>query len=435
MSEGLRRPQREGSYTAVQRGARRDARGIPRFSQVLANREFRGLWLAEALSVAGDQLAKVALAILVYNRTQSALWSALVYAMTFLPAIFGGLGLSQLADRHPRKSLMVLCLLLQAALVGVMAIPGAPLVLLCALVFIVSMLTAPTNAAQNATTRESFIDDAEYLRSQDLRGMTTNTMMLLGLAAGGLLVTGIGVTWALAIDAVTFVAAAAIIRATVVWRPAAGNPEDGWFDGARLVASDRRLRVLFGMALLVGLTVVPEGLAAPLAAQMHAPPEAVGWLLAADPLGFILGAFVFSHYASTSTRLRLMGPLAIASSAVLIGFAAQPSLPFALILLALSGFAGAYVLTVISTINSWVPNHLRGAVVGFGQATLRTVQGFGIAIGGAIAHSLGSADTVVLFGSIGAAAAALLALYWTSLHQSPEGDPEYRHPLARPRST
>lgn len=397
----------------------RAARTIPSFAQVVANREFRGLWLAEALSIAGDQLAKVALALLVFDRTQSALWSALVYAMTFLPALFGGLGLSQLADRHPRRTLLVVCTLMQAALVGVMTIPGMPLVALCGLVFVVSMLTAPTNAAQNATTREAFDDDAEYLRSQDLRGMTTNTMMLLGLAVGGVLVTTIGVGWSLAIDAVTFLAAAAIVWSTVKWRPAAGHPDDGWFDGARLVASDRRLRVLFGMALLVGLTVVPEGLAAPLAAQLNAPDEAVGWLLAADPLGFIIGAFVFSHYASAELRLRLMGPLAIASSAVLIGFAAQPSLPLALALLALSGFAGSYLLTVIATINTSVPNEVRGAVMGFGQASIRVAQGVGVALGGAVAAWLDSAISAsALAGVCGGPLAVLLALALSRLESS-----------------
>jgi len=392
-------------------GSARDARGIPPFSQVVANREFRGLWMAEALSIAGDQLAKVALAIMVFNRTQSALWSALVYSMTFLPALFGGLGLSQLADRYPRRTLLVICTLMQAALVGVMTIPGTPLGLLCVLVFLVSMLSAPTNAAQNATTREAFDDDAQYLRSQDLRGITTNTMMLLGLAIGGVLVTTIGVGWALAIDAVTFLVAAAIVRSTVHWRPAAGHPDDGWFDGARLVASDRKLRVLFGMALLVGLTVVPEGLAAPLAAQLNAGDEAIGWLLAADPLGFIIGAFAFSHYATAAARQRLIGPLAVASSAVLIGFAAQPSLPFAIALLTLSGVAGAYLLTVIATVNSSVPNNVRAAVIGFGQASIRVAQGAGIALGGAAATWLGSATSATaLAGSCGAILAVLLAL-------------------------
>lgn len=398
----------------------RAGRGIPSFGRVLANREFRGLWAAESLSIAGDQLAKVALAILVFERTQSPLWSALVYAMTFLPALFGGLGLSQLADRYPRRTLLVTCTLAQAVLVGVMAIPGAPLGMLCVLVFLVAMLTAPTNASLHATTREAFDDDAEYLRSQDLRGITNNTMMLLGLAGGGLLVTGIGVGWALAIDAVTFLLAAVVVHRTVQWRPAAGSPDDGWFDGARLVASDGKLRALFGMALLVGLTVVPEGLAAPLAAQLDAPDEAVGWLLAADPLGFIIGAFAFSHYASSTTRLRLMGPLAVASSAVLIGFAFEPSLPLAIALLACSGAAGSYILTVSATVNSLVANHVRGAVAGVTRTALRVAQGLGVALGGVLATAIGSASgAVAIAGVTGALAAAVAAFAWASHLRAP----------------
>ncbi|HEY7592819.1 MAG TPA: MFS transporter, partial [Actinophytocola sp.] len=73
----------------------------PGFSAVLAVPEFRALWLAEAQSVFGDQLAKVALTILVYDRTGSALLAATAYALTFLSALAGGLGLSQLADRFP----------------------------------------------------------------------------------------------------------------------------------------------------------------------------------------------------------------------------------------------------------------------------------------------------------------------------------------------
>jgi MFS family permease len=386
---------------------------IPRFSRVVANREFRGLWLAEALSIAGDQLAKVALAILVYQRTASPLWSAVVYAMTFLPALFGGLGLSQLADRFPRRTLLIWCILAQAALVGIMAVPGMPLPVLCALVFFVAMLSAPTNAAQNATAREAFDDDAEYLRSQDLRGITTNTMMLLGLAGGGLLVTAVGVPWALAIDAATFVLAAVIIHLTVRWRPAAGSPEDGWFAGARITASDPHLRVLFAMALLVGLTVVPEGLAAPIAAQMDEPDVAVGWLLAADPLGFVIGAFVFSHYASPATRLRLMGPLAVISSAALLGFAVQPPLVVALLLLAASGASGAYILTVAATVNSSVANNVRGSVMGLFRTALRVTQGLGVALGGVVATAIGSATgTVALAGALGVLAATAVAVAW-----------------------
>jgi MFS family permease len=382
-------------------------------ADVLAVTEFRALWFAEAQSVAGDQLAKVALMILVYNRTGSAWWSAAVYALTFLPALVGGLGLSQLADRFRRRNVMVGCALVQAGLVGLMAIPGMSIGVLCGLVVGVTLAQAPALAAQNAATRELFTDDATYLRSQDLRGITSNTLMLLGLAGGGLLVVGVGTSWALAIDAVTFLVSAVVVGFWVKPRPVAGSKEDGWFGAARWVFGDRRMRVLITLSWLVGLAVIPEGLAAPLARELGGGDVAVGLLLAADPLGFIVGAFVLSHYVSAETRRRMIGVLATASLVVLIGFALRPSLLLALVLLALAGAAGAYQITVAATYNTWAPNGLRGGVIGVVRTGLRVAQGVGIAIGGVVAQALGdSSNTIALAGVVGLLIAVPATLSW-----------------------
>ena len=77
------------------------------FVAALRGREFRALWLAEALSVFGDQVARVALALLVYARTDSAALTALTYALTFVPTILGGCLLSGLADCYPRRTVIV----------------------------------------------------------------------------------------------------------------------------------------------------------------------------------------------------------------------------------------------------------------------------------------------------------------------------------------
>ena len=73
----------------------------PSFRNVFAVREFRNLWLAQVLSVAGDQLDRVAMTVLVYSQTRSAFWAAATYAVTLVPWILGGLALSGLADRLP----------------------------------------------------------------------------------------------------------------------------------------------------------------------------------------------------------------------------------------------------------------------------------------------------------------------------------------------
>lgn len=393
---------------------------------VLSVREFRALWVAEAISIAGDQLAKVALALVVYARTGSALWSAVVYALSFLPALAGGLGLSQLADRYPRRRLMVLGAAAQAALVAVMAVPGMPLAAMCVLLVAVGVAQAPTLAAQNAITREVFPQDDAYYRSQDLRGITTNTVMLLGLAGAGLLVAAVGSSIALFIDAGTFAVAAVLVGSFVHERPLPARAAHmSWLAGLRHVRAEPRLRTLLWLSWLVGLAVVPEGLAAPLAAQLGAPRSAVGWLLAADPFGYVIGAFVLSRYASTELRQRLLGTLATASVAILVLFVFRPSLPVALVLLALAGATGAYQITVGATFTSWVPNAVRGSTYGVARTGLRVAQGIGVAAGGALAQSIGSATgAIVIAGLTGTALGVPAAWLW---HRRYREEPNETH--------
>jgi MFS family permease len=106
----------------------RTALGAPAtWRSLLAVGEFRGLWAAQVLSLLGDQLARVALTVLVFERTASALLTGLVYAVTMLPWLVGGPLLSGLADRRPRRAVMLTCLVISGVLVAGVAVPGLPL--------------------------------------------------------------------------------------------------------------------------------------------------------------------------------------------------------------------------------------------------------------------------------------------------------------------
>src|SRR5215470_18903300 len=61
------------------------------YRAVFAVREFRILWWAQVLSYLGDQIAQVAIAVLVYTKTGSPWLTALAYALTYLPPIAGGI--------------------------------------------------------------------------------------------------------------------------------------------------------------------------------------------------------------------------------------------------------------------------------------------------------------------------------------------------------
>src|ERR1051326_5068197 len=100
------------------------------FGAVFAIGEFRALWLAQILSVAGDQLARVALTLLVFDRTHSPLLAAVTYAASIVPTFLGGILLSSLADRLPRREVMIACDVIRALLVCAMVVPGVPIALL-----------------------------------------------------------------------------------------------------------------------------------------------------------------------------------------------------------------------------------------------------------------------------------------------------------------
>jgi predicted MFS family arabinose efflux permease len=83
--------------------------------------------------------------------------------------------------------------------------------------------------------------------------------------------------------------------------------------------------LLFGW--LAGFYIVPEGLAAPYARSLHGNARTVGLLMAAVPLGMVIGAFVISRITAPSARIRMMGWLAALSYAPLIGSAWNPPGP------------------------------------------------------------------------------------------------------------
>ncbi|MEU4744613.1 MFS transporter, partial [Actinosynnema sp. NPDC023658] len=120
------------------------------YREVFASTEFRALFVAHTISTVGDQFARVALTVLVFRGTGSPAWAAITYALTFLPDLVGGPLLAGLADRYPRRAVMVSSDLLRAALVAVMAVPALPWPVVCGLLVLVQLAGAPAVPARTA---------------------------------------------------------------------------------------------------------------------------------------------------------------------------------------------------------------------------------------------------------------------------------------------
>ena len=377
------------------------------YRDVFAVHEFRALWFAQLWSVVGDQFARVALAVLVFARTGSPGWTALTYALAYVPGIVGGPLLGGLADRFPRRRVMITADVARAALVAGMAMPGMPLVLVGGLFVVVQLLAAPFNSARAATLPLILEGDRYYVASS-VSNMTYQLGQLLGFAAGGLLVAGVDPAGALLLDAGTFVVSAAVIVGGVKARPEperVGVAGQSWGrqlgEGAHLVSRDRKLRALMGLMCVSAIPVAAEGLAVPYAADLHAGPTAVGLLLAAQPAGSVVGMVLIRRFSPTR-RLRLMRPLAVASCGLFIVCAVQPGIAATIGLWTLAGAAAAYFVVANAAFVERVPDSQRGQAYGLASALLRASQGIAVLAAGAVAELLPSSVAIAAAGGAGA---------------------------------
>lgn len=384
---------------------------------LVGNREFRGMWIGSVVSTAGDQLAAVALSLLVFQRTQSPAWTALTWSLTLLPPLVSGPLLGWVADRFPRRTVMVCCAWLQAALMALMALPNVPLWVMIVLLVLVLMISSPFLAAQEASL-PSVLPEKRYDDGVALFGTSVDVAQMAGLAGAGFLVTGAGSRVALAINAGTFVLVAILVQFSVRHRPAADprgaqrDPE-GPKGAFSLLVTEPRLRALLGVRLLAGLAMVPEGLAVPLASDLGAV-WAVGLILAVEPAANVLGvALLFRLVRDPAKRERLIGPLAILSLAPLVMFALDPNLTWTIALLVIAGMAGAYHTPARSAWMRILPDAYRGRAYGISRAALRTSQGGGMAVAGVVAHTVGSVTaTIAGAGGIGLLLATQAAVAW-----------------------
>jgi MFS family permease len=413
------------------------------FGQVFAVREFRALWAAQVFSVVGDRLALVAITVLVFDRSHSPLLTSAAYAAGYVPWLVGALALAGLADRFPRREVMVACDLVRTLLVGLMTLPGLPLAGLVVLLFVTTMFAPPFESARAAITPDILHGD-RYVLGTAVVQTTFRAGLVAGAAAGGIAVAYLGARPALIVDAATFAVSALLVRFGTARRPAAAAPgaaraprgdaaapsgpsgppaaapargsatrgRGRFRAGAAVVFGDRALLTLVLLGWLVAFYAIPEGLAAPFARQVGAGAAGTGLVLAAGPLGGVLAAPAFTRLVAPGRRLRWIGPLAVGACAVLLATALQPGLGAALAIFVISGAFGVYQIPANAAFVERVPNARRAQAFGLANAGLIVGQGIMFIVAGAAAGAASPATVIAATGGVGTVLALLLAVRW-----------------------
>jgi predicted MFS family arabinose efflux permease len=390
------------------------------YRDVLGVREYRHLFAANVLSLLGDQLSKIALSLLVFQKTGSPLLTAMTYAVSFLPWVAGGPLLSAYADRFPRRNVLITCDLARAVLIGLLAIPVLPTVSLIAVLFLATMLAPPFRSARAAVLPDVLSGD-RYVVANGLDSIVRQLTQVIGFLVGGAIVAVLSPRGGLIVDGITFAVSAIIVRTGVRHRPA---PErDGplvsvWrdtLDGARLVFGNRALRayvLLFWVS--AAFTYAPEGLAAPYARMLGGGPTAIGVFLAAAPIGVITGTIVLARLCPPATRLRLLVPFAVLSCVALVPVLFIHSMVLTVVLLGLAGFGSSFATVLNAMYVRAVPAAYRGRAIGVAAAGGYAAQGIATIAAGALAERLALATVIGLSGVAGTVCVLAVAARWPS---------------------
>jgi hypothetical protein len=397
------------------------------YREVLAVAEFRALLGCELVSVLGDQVARVAVALLVYGRTGSALAASGTYASSYLTWLLAGPLLSTFADRYRRRGVMAVCDAARAVVFAALAFSGGTTALVLALLVAGTLFAPPFESARSAVLAD-VLPAESYGAGNGLINAVAQAGQAAGFLLGGALVAALGSRNALLADAATFLVSAVVIRLALKDRPLQRPPTGSrpgiladLAEGLNVVRRAPTLRWLLAIALLsAAMVTAPEGLAVPIAAQHDGGAFAAGVLTAALPVGFVLGSLLVLRLPA-ARRLGLLPALSVASGAPLLLTPLMPGVASTAALWAVAGLGASLQVVANAAYVQAAPADVRGRAFGIASTLLLGTQGLVYLLAGAVAERV---EPDVVVAALAAAGLLVLPFVTRMSHRAHQGTQE-----------
>ncbi|WP_234101490.1 MFS transporter, partial [Streptomyces venezuelae] len=397
----------------------------------LSVRNFRLFAAGQVVSVAGTWTMVVAQDWLVLGMTgDSGTALGAVTALQFAPMLLLTLYGGRLADRYDKRMLLTAANLTAGALAAVLAV----LVLTGGVrlwhIWLLALGIGVVNAVE-VPTRMSFVGELvgnELLpNASALSAAYFSVARVAGPALAGLLITGFGTGWAIALNAVSYLATVAGLR---MMRPEenpggarGGRPEAGQgarkeerkdarvVDGLRYTASRADLTLPMALVAVIGLCGMNFQLTLPLLAKtvFHADATSFGLLTTAFAAGSLLGAIAGTRRSGRPAARTVIGS-ALAFGALEAAAGWAPGFLFAVVLLTLTGFASIYFAQAANhRIQLGSDPAYRGRILALYTLILQGSTPLGALLVGLLTERLGARAGLWLGGLV-SLAAALVAL-------------------------
>ncbi len=409
-------PGAPGGLRAARRGVIARTLGHP-YVRLAQNGSFGALWVGQLISLFGDRLHQLALVALVGEATQ---YGAFAVAMIFVAAtvpnlVFGPLA-GALVDRWDQKRVMVASDVLRAGLVFL--IPAAATVdvlLVYPLVFVLTTVSIFFRPARTAVIPRIVKDD-ELVAANSAVWLGDSLADVVGYPLAALFVAVLGSSLALAfwVDAVTYIASAALILTMVI--PAVVRTAAAAVPGLRglvddLVAGWRFLRgepvllantlqavvAQFSIGVTVGIMAIYARDA--LSSEVIDGRARYGFIEMAIGIGNLVGGFAIGLIGSRLAKGRLVIIGYVTYGACVAALALTGNLGVALALTLGMGVANmVFVIPTQALFMERTPNDMIGRVIAFRFSAVFGSMTIAMAVGGLMSDVLGPATVFAVFG-------------------------------------
>lgn len=376
--------------------------------RALRVRNYALFWTGQLISGTGTWMQMVAMAWLVLDISGSAAVLGLVTTMQFLPLLMFVLPAGVLADRLPKRRIMLAAQALatvQALLLGFLALAGSPQIWqLALLAFTLGVSNAFNNPAQQAFVPEmvgpTLVPDAVAMNSVQF-----NSSRMIGFALGGLVVAHFSAAAVFFINAASFAAALGALlalRSGELRVSRVGPARRGALrEGLRYVMHTPAVLFVLGALAVVGTFGYNWPVAAPLLARDVLNVESVGFgaLMSAFGAGSLVAGVGLVVVGGSNDRRMITSGGALALILILLGI--SRSYPVSLGLMVLAGLTGTVFTTTVNTrLQGLAPDRLRGRVMSLFVLLLAGTTPFGSALLGFGAEAFGVSATIIGFGVI-----------------------------------
>jgi MFS family permease len=357
------------------------------WSLLRRNRDFRRVFTATAVSLAGDWFLLVALFGLILEVTHSALAVGVLLAAQDVPSFFLSPVGGALADRLDRRRLMVACDVVRAVVcLAFLFVRNEQTIWLAfPLIAILASFAAAFDPASEAAL-PNLVDSDDLSTANALTGSLWGTMLVIGSALGGVVAAALGRDAAIVIDAASFALSATLIFSVHrAFSEARGHEEhpsvvDATKETARYARGDHQVLALLvvkaGWGLAGGVLVLISVFATQV---FHGGVAAIGILMAARGVGALIGPFVGRAFLGERDR-RI----------------------FTVISVGLAVFGLGYVLMGVSSygLQRVVPDRIRGRVFAFDFALITATIAISSLATGWLASAYGPRATAVFLGAL-----------------------------------